>query len=87
MNMNTKKPVSSTRHKGAAKNNITDMTVGSPVKHILSFAAPLLIGNIFQQFYNMVDSIIVGNYVRETDFCKRPLAKMMHDIAKELGLI
>ena len=34
-----------------------------------------------------VKRIIVGNYVRETDFCKRPLAKMMHDIAKELGLI
>lgn len=61
--MNTKKPVSSTRQKSAAKNNITDMTVGSPVKHILSFAAPLLVGNIFQQFYNMVDSIIVGNFV------------------------
>ena len=45
------------------KNNITDMTIGSPARHILSFAAPLLIGNIFQQFYNMVDSIIVGNFV------------------------
>ena len=44
-------------------NNITDMTVGSPTKHILFFALPLLIGNVFQQLYNMVDSIIVGNYV------------------------
>lgn len=42
---------------------ITDMTVGSPSKHILLFALPLFIGNIFQQFYNMVDSIIVGNFV------------------------
>ena len=39
------------------------MTVGSPVKHILIFALPLLIGNLFQQFYNMVDSIIVGKFV------------------------
>ncbi|MCR4736159.1 MAG: MATE family efflux transporter [Treponema sp.] len=39
------------------------MTVGSPTKHILSFSVPLLIGNIFQQLYNMVDSVIVGNFV------------------------
>lgn len=43
--------------------NIKDMTVGSPTKHILFFAAPLLVGNIFQQLYNMVDSIVVGNFV------------------------
>lgn len=45
------------------KSNITDMTVGSPTKHILTFSVPLLIGNIFQQLYNMVDSVIVGNFV------------------------
>lgn len=44
-------------------NNITDMTSGSPTKHILLFAIPLLIGNVFQQLYNMVDSIVVGNFV------------------------
>lgn len=43
--------------------NITDMTEGSPLRHILSFTLPLLIGNLFQQFYNLVDSIVVGNYV------------------------
>lgn len=43
--------------------NVTDMTTGSPVKHILRFALPLLIGNLFQQLYNMVDSIVVGNFV------------------------
>lgn len=42
---------------------LTDMTTGSISKHLLAFAAPLLLGNIVQQFYNMVDSIIVGNYV------------------------
>lgn len=41
----------------------TDMTVGSPLKLILTFTIPLLIGNIFQQLYNVVDSIVVGNYV------------------------
>lgn len=39
------------------------MTTGSPAKHILKFALPLLVGNLFQQFYNMVDSLVVGNYV------------------------
>lgn len=39
------------------------MTTGSPVKLILTFSIPLLIGNIFQQFYNMVDTIIVGRYL------------------------
>ena len=42
---------------------MTNMTTGSPAKHILRFALPLLIGNLFQQLYNMVDSIVVGNYV------------------------
>ena len=42
---------------------MTDMTTGSPIKHIIKFALPLLVGNLFQQFYNMVDSIVVGNYV------------------------
>ena len=42
-----------------------DMTNGSPIRQILSFCIPLLIGNLFQQFYNMVDTIIVGKYVGE----------------------
>lgn len=40
-----------------------DMTQGSPMKLILSFAVPLLIGNLFQQFYNMADSYIVSQTV------------------------
>ena len=40
-----------------------DMTVGSPMKLILGFAVPLMFGNIFQQFYSMVDTIIVGRYL------------------------
>lgn len=43
--------------------NMTDMTNGSPIKHIFRFAWPLLIGNLFQQLYNMVDSLIVGRFV------------------------
>ncbi len=40
-----------------------DMTEGSILRHIVAFAIPLLIGNLFQQFYNMVDTWVVGNYV------------------------
>ncbi len=39
------------------------MTVGNPTRHILKFTLPLLIGNLFQQLYNMVDSIVVGRFV------------------------
>lgn len=39
---------------------ITDMTEGNPLKHILFFSIPLLVGNIFQQLYNIADLVIVG---------------------------
>ena len=42
---------------------VKDMTVGNPTKLILSFSIPLLIGNVFQQFYNMVDTMIVGRFI------------------------
>ena len=40
-----------------------DMTSGSPWKSIITFTLPMLIGNIAQQLYSTVDSIVVGNYV------------------------
>jgi putative MATE family efflux protein len=40
-----------------------DLTDGKPSRLILQFATPMLIGNVFQQLYNVVDSIIVGNYL------------------------
>lgn len=40
-----------------------DMTKGSPLKIFIFFSIPLLIGNIFQQLYSMVDTIIVGRFV------------------------
>ena len=42
-----------------------DMTTGSSLKIILLFSIPVLLGNLFQQFYNMVDTIIVGRYLGE----------------------
>lgn len=40
-----------------------DMTTGSPGKIILNFTIPIFIGNIFQQLYSMVDTVIVGKFV------------------------
>lgn len=40
-----------------------DMTVGKPWEDILIFTVPMLLGNIAQQLYNAVDSVVVGNYV------------------------
>ncbi len=50
------------------KSKMTDMTQGAPVKHILMFALPTLIGNIFQQIYNLADSIIVGRFIGSEAF-------------------
>lgn len=43
-----------------------DMTTGKPVKIILNFTIPIFIGNVFQQFYSMADTIIVGKFVGNT---------------------
>lgn len=48
------------------RKRITDMTEGSPLRLIMIFMLPLLAGNIFQQFYNMVDSLVVGRFVGKT---------------------
>ena len=44
----------------------TDMTVGTPWKSIVLFTIPMLIGNIAQQLYNTVDSIVVGHYIGDS---------------------
>ena len=45
-----------------------DMTHGAVASHLVRFAIPLLAGNLFQQFYNMVDTWVVGNYVSNEAF-------------------
>ncbi len=47
---------------------ITDMTKGSPLRHILLFSVPLLIGNVFQQLYNIADLVIVGRLLGVESF-------------------
>ena len=48
------------KKKGSA---IVDMTVGSPTALILGFAIPMLLGTLFQQFYSMADTVIVGRFL------------------------
>lgn len=45
------------------KDKTLNMTEGSPVRLLILFAIPMLVGNIFQQLYNVVDSVIVGRLV------------------------
>lgn len=45
------------------KDTTNDMTVGNPVKLIIRFMIPMCLGNIFQQFYNIADSIIAGQFL------------------------
>lgn len=40
-----------------------NMTTGSPFKLIMSFALPLLLGNLLQQTYNLIDAAIVGRFL------------------------
>ena len=46
-----------------ARSMTRDLTEGSPMKLVISFAAPLLFGVLFQQFYSFVDTAIVGRYL------------------------
>ena len=43
-----------------------DMTTGKPAKILLNFTIPIFIGNVFQQFYSMADTVIVGKFVGNT---------------------
>lgn len=52
----------------ASKRRDVDMTEGNILPHLIKFAIPLLIGNVFQQFYNMVDTWVVGNFVSNEAF-------------------
>ncbi|HCS67448.1 MAG TPA: MATE family efflux transporter [Oribacterium sp.] len=47
----------------AGTSSMKDMTTGNPTRLILGFAIPMLLGTLFQQFYSMVDTIIVGRFL------------------------
>ena len=50
-------------HRISGGKHDVDMTEGGILSHLIKFALPLLVGNILQQLYNMVDTWVVGNYV------------------------
>ena len=55
-------------HMIGKKKKTVDMTQGNITRHIIQFALPLLVGNIFQQLYNTVDTWVVGNFVSNEAF-------------------
>ena len=55
-------------HAHRAARRDVDMTQGGITRHLITFALPLLAGNVFQQLYNMVDTWVVGNFVSNEAF-------------------
>lgn len=47
------------------KNNAMDLTTGRPIKQILLFSLPLVVGTLFQQLYSFVDTVMVGRLISE----------------------
>ena len=54
--------------KAKGRTTDVDMTEGGIVRHLITFAIPLLIGNLFQMMYNMVDTWVVGQFVSDAAF-------------------
>ena len=46
-----------------------DLTQGPITKKIILFSLPIILGNLFQQLYNVVDSVVVGNFARDGTHC------------------
>ena len=61
--------------------NEKNMTAGSPGKLIITFAIPLMLGNIFQQFYTMADTMIVGQVVLVSPL----IACLTYELVKHRG--
>ena len=51
-----------------AKRQDIDLTVGSPMRHLVYLAIPMVFGNILQEFYNTIDAFVVGRYAGEAEF-------------------
>ena len=52
----------------ARRKRDVDMTQGNILRHLITFALPLMVGNVFQMLYNMVDTWVVGNFVSNEAF-------------------
>lgn len=62
-------------------NMTKDMTTGSPVRLIIGFAIPMFLGMLFQQFYSMVDTLVVGRF----SWCKSAGRGRFHHIPQLYG--
>ena len=59
-NINSNSSAAAVKKRHAGKKLELDMTTGSIAKNLITFAFPLLVGNLFQQLYNMVDTWVIG---------------------------
>ena len=62
--------------------SMQDMTEGRPISLILKFFFPLLFGMLFQQFYNLVDTAIVGKFLGPDDLAAQNTDNNGHDGCK-----
>ena len=77
------------------KSNVKDMTSGSPTKLIVTFALPLMAGNVFQQLYTVVDTMVVGKALGvdalaalgATDWLYWMLLGMIQGVAQGFGIL
>lgn len=77
------------------KTKIKDMTTGSPLSLIISFALPLMVGNVFQQMYTVVDTMVVGKALGvdalaalgATDWLYWMLLGMIQGVAQGFGIL
>lgn len=77
------------------QSKIKDMTTGKPLPLIISFALPLMVGNIFQQFYTVVDTMVVGKALGvnalaalgATDWLYWMLLGMIQGITQGFGIL
>lgn len=69
---------------------VKDMTTGNETKLLVNFMLPMLVGNIFQQLYNIADSIIVGQHVGSDSLgaigCTAPITFLFFSICQGLGM-
>ena len=77
------------------RSNVKDMTTGSPMKLIVTFALPLMVGNVFQQLYTVVDTMVVGKALGvdalaalgATDWLYWMVLGMIQGVAQGFGIL
>lgn len=77
--------------KAMAKTSVVkDMTIGNETRLLINFMLPMLVGNIFQQLYNIADSIIVGQHVGSDSLgaigCTAPITFLFFSICQGIGM-